>query len=679
MKSKKLFKTVAAVMLGLCSASMADSVIGFNVSGEWETPHIAGELVDGFTGWTDSGANASGSTILEGSGGAVNCEFSSANLWWAGPEDTSEEQLYRIYLDDGGDGASITLSGLSSWLASEGLGLYEIRVYQNTDNGIIFTPIDIIENGTVIDTVQASDIWGFDNSTTLQAKVDTSLLAADTITIKPQTRNLEAGIRSTISGIKITGLSEYIAYSPSPFEGETATTDQTMEWQQVPQAAGSDAYYEVYFGKSRFEYSQDPNDEPNTVDPDYYLANLVKTTTPEASDFFYTPAVELENSTTYYWRVDAVVPGNPATVYEGREWSFVTAPPSAVVTVEPKGKTVKAGTASVDLTLTALNTTSYQWYKDGIALVDDPADEHYSGETSATLTLYDVELEDEGYYYCICDNSLEQPTTSKTAQVMVQRMIGWWKLDNDLTDSVNEVVAEVESHDGSATSAGFDVNGKDGAAYICTGEIDNIVTITESVDYFNCYAQGYTVSVWAKFPGVDVWGAMVSKQEDDHGKGFIISHTGAGQADQTLREVYNDVIGGPAIDNDQWHSIVATYDPETHVGKLYVDGLFVNQSYNNKSAQGSTSDLIFGAELVDGSVPFIGLLDDVRMWNYPLDANAAALLYTDFNPGVEICVERPQFDLTGPEDASDCKVDIYDFAAMAQQWLECNVAPTCIQ
>jgi hypothetical protein len=77
----------------------------------------------------------------------------------------------------------------------------------------------------------------------------------------------------------------------------------------------------------------------------------------------------------------------------------------------------------------------------------------------------------------------------------------------------------------------------------------------------------------------------------------------------------------------------------------------------------------------------VGLIDDVRIWSYPLDAVQAARLYTDLTPGSEVCAAEAGFsvfDITGPAGAPDCRVDLFDVAAMAEQWLGCKLVPTCI-
>ncbi|MBN2844163.1 MAG: immunoglobulin domain-containing protein [Sedimentisphaerales bacterium] len=680
LKRKRLF-LLSALSLALLTSgqALADTVIGLNISGAWATPHLAGETADGFSNWTDSqpidspNGNNGSNIILNGSNNFVAVSYSSDNLWWAGPEDTSEEQLYRIYLDDGGNGPEINITGLNSWLASEGLGSYQITVYQNTDNGTIFTPIDIKEGSTIIDTFQGTDL---DTTGSLHGKANSMYLTADSITIKPQPRNLSAGVRASISGIKITGISKYIAIKPSPAINSQTTIDQEISWELAPAAVGEGITYNVYFGNANTEFSTDPNAEPNTPNPGYYVINLVKTTSSDPADFFYAPPA-LENSTRYYWRVDALVPGNPVA-FAGPEWTFVTAPPSALIVNDPKGKTVAAGTEQVQFTVGAINASTYQWYKDGIVLDDDSTDTLYSGETSATLTIYDVQLNDEGFYYCMADNELLQPAQTKEAQLLTKRLIGWWKFDNSLDDSVNEEVAAAPGHNGTAIEAAYSTSGIDGSAYSFDGTLNKLVAIPNSEKYFNCYTQGYTISTWVKMSDKTAWGAFVSKQSQDKLTGFTVAHREGGQAAHTIRELFNDILVNNTIDNEQWHQVVATYDANSKTGSLFVDGILITTATDPKTGLGNNAMMIFGAETPEADVPYIGLLDDVRMWSYALDKTEIALLYSDFNPGVELCIEPITYDISGPAGTRDCKVDLYDLAAIASQWLDCNIVPTCI-
>ena len=65
-----------------------------------------------------------------------------------------------------------------------------------------------------------------------------------------------------------------------------------------------------------------------------------------------------------------------------------------------------------------------------------------------------------------------------------------------------------------------------------------------------------------------------------------------------------------------------------------------------------------------------GLIDDVRIFGYPLDPVSMALMYTDMKPREKVCLECPSNDYI-----KDCKVDILDFVEIISAWLECNRIP----
>lgn len=150
---------IALASLALLTAgAQAASVIGLNITDGWGTPMLGGETADGSSNWTDSRAAddwtdpSTGTVTLAGS--SVTATWSSSNTWAGGNEGTSEQQLYRVYLDDGdggnslvaddGIGVSVTISGLGAWLTSEGKVSYQIRLYTSTDmDNATFQSVDI--------------------------------------------------------------------------------------------------------------------------------------------------------------------------------------------------------------------------------------------------------------------------------------------------------------------------------------------------------------------------------------------------------------------------------------------------------------------------------------------------------------------------------------------------------
>lgn len=238
----------AVLTLVLVSAATASGTIGLNITDGWPTPMLAGKTADGFSNWTDSMANYGGggpnpqlgSITLAGS--AVTAQWYSANTWAGGKEDTSEQQLYRVYLDDGdggsslvatdGIGVSVTISGLSAWMAANGGTSYQIRCYASTDtDNATFRPVLVrsgapnaadgdnqLLNLAVLDTVVVPTLgpgdfppntnpdptWGIWQSRGYGDSVST--LSDDVITLTIASR--DGTTRGTLAGFKITAVPE---------------------------------------------------------------------------------------------------------------------------------------------------------------------------------------------------------------------------------------------------------------------------------------------------------------------------------------------------------------------------------------------------------------------------------------------------------------------------------------
>lgn len=379
----------------------------------------------------------------------------------------------------------------------------------------------------------------------------------------------------------------------------------------------------------------------------------------------YDPAL-LAYNTTYYWRVDLYEPntaGSGFLFHQGPVWSFTTVPPDPIVTLNPVSQTVDAG-APVTLTAAGENIQSYQWYRQGTLL---------NGQDAATLQIPALGIADEGVYHCVLSNSVGS-VQSAAAVVVSKRLAGWWKLDGNLTDSVAAAVPGAPVHHGAVADPNFVVAGKNGGAYEFFGDGRTIV-IDDSADYFNFFPRGLTVSAWIKTTQTG-WGGFVGKLEGS-ASGFYLTHNG------TLSAGGMRGVGQVQYDTqvyDVWQLVTMTWDAASQTMSHYVNGKLQSQTVYAAVPPVGSLPLYFGAESLDGTAfPYVGLLDDVRLWSYPLDLLAVAHLYTDLTPGDEVCLENPVFDVSGPQGLPDCRVSVYDLAVFAAQWLDCNIVPTCIE
>ena len=697
MKTKNLIRiTLLAVLAFTCGSAIAADIISLNFSENsnnqiFDGGQLIGPLQTDSANWNitdvrDSGTLAAGtkSNLIDdwGINIGVSVTWESSVVYWNHDGTADDEHKMSVgYIDDGGDGINIVF---------ENIPYARYRVY-----GLIATDQNQGAAGATPPNsfparnfqVNGQWVFGGDESTTARAygtitnnydahgeywteivpgevvgNYWTFETSGSTLTIQGLTRNGEQ--RGTLTAVIIEQASPYVAVNPIPAPGgELVAIDTILSWEQAEAVSEMGITYDVYLGT-----------EPNTIG----YPTPVKVTTDDPADFFYDPE-GLLNDTTYYWRVDAVEPNDPSpVVHTGIEWWFTTTPAKALIQTHPAGVTVPAGGEAV-FSVTAINAESYQWYKDGLALSDSGT---VSGATTATLTVSNVQLADEGFYHCEVDNALETPDASNTAQLLTARQVGWWKLDGDLTDSIGQLYPGAPAFDGATDDPNF-VEGIDSQALALYGQPEDVVVMTDSAEFYNFYPRGYSVSAWIKTTQTSPWGAYVAKQAPSPNRGFILTHNNVGQAVHTLRQSFNDLGSNYNIDDDVWHLVLGTYDAATGQGSVYVNGVLRNQATNTNVPQPSPADLIFGAELPDGSVPYIGLLDDVRIWSYPLDAVDAAELYVNFKEDEKICVTYPEFDIAGPdgvgEEFRDCRVDIYDLMAFVETWLECGIVPLCIE
>jgi hypothetical protein len=216
---------VILTLVALGQAAVADTTIGLNFCDRYTDPHVSDGVADGFAGWTDSRAigdttNAAvQSTPLALGTSGVTATWTASNSWAGGAQGNNEQGLYRVYLDDGGSGVRVTISGLSAWLAANGNSSYRIRCYSSSDNAATFSPISIRDGATatspVLHTMTPATLGDGNFPTVVTPPVYPSAargyvdspdtLTADTITLTIPPRS-SSSVRGTLAAFKITGV-----------------------------------------------------------------------------------------------------------------------------------------------------------------------------------------------------------------------------------------------------------------------------------------------------------------------------------------------------------------------------------------------------------------------------------------------------------------------------------------
>lgn len=126
---------VTAVGMALGSIAHGATVVGLNFArdgGGTTTGDAAGVLQANWKDVFDSDGFGGAQNIALNGATGVTASWTGQNSWWAGSNGTAEQRIYACYLDDWGS-PTVTLSGMSTWLAAEGMTAYEITVFTSTD------------------------------------------------------------------------------------------------------------------------------------------------------------------------------------------------------------------------------------------------------------------------------------------------------------------------------------------------------------------------------------------------------------------------------------------------------------------------------------------------------------------------------------------------------------------
>ncbi len=132
----------------------------------------------------------------------------------------------------------------------------------------------------------------------------------------------------------------------------------------------------------------------------------------------------------------------------------------------------------------------------------------------------------------------------------------------------------------------------------------------------------FTVSAWVNF-GSTAFRGIVSKEANSSPYSYGLRQRGNSTIWFSESGGGNDVQSNTLYVQNAWYMITASYDGA--VVRLYINGL-LDHSGNMSFTDGSTNPLIIGGAPVDAD--FLGLLDNVRLYNRVLSAAEIAALYT---------------------------------------------------
>lgn len=676
MKMKSICLSVAALAILVMGSGpvWASGIISLNFSENSSNQIFAGNQLIGpvktnSSNWNMSdnpttGTLATGTknNLIDDSGVAtgVNASWKSSVVYYNHDGTGNDEQKLSVgYLDDGetspGAGLSVIFTNIP-YSRYRVYGLFATDQNQGNTPPTVFSRNYTVNGtwvysgdastyavcyGTITNNMAANGAWWTQSVVGAVAgnywMIETS---GSTLTISGLPRSGDA--RGTLSAVIIEASQNLMAHNPDPSDGSTLVPlNKVLSWDaasdpNVPgQADPKITAHQVYLSNG-------------TNDPNLFLVDTIAVTNPQVR-FSYTPATPLMRDNSYLWRVDEVA--GSATI-KGLTWAFSTVSTSPALTSGIPADLMVSPSETATFTVEAMNPytfdatgLTYAWYKVGNATVLSTTD---------TLVIPSAQGTDNGNYFCtVTLTSNGKTADSRTASLVVKQLVGHWPFDGNLNDVVGT------NHGTAVGSPNLTAEGKVGSNSVRTSDGNYLYVPWNPTPSF-------TVSFWVL-------------PESNAGNDYIIGCGNPSGAENFFARMTAATTYDVAFNNGAtrfsyltfpttWNHEVFTYHHTTNTAKWYFNGALVG-TVSGLTLNQPIDPFIYVGNRKNGQRRYTGKIDDLILYNYPLDALEVGKLLAQ-STGSTYCLQSIPNDLNG-----DCRVDFGDFALLASNWLECNLAP----
>jgi Concanavalin A-like lectin/glucanases superfamily len=229
------------------------------------------------------------------------------------------------------------------------------------------------------------------------------------------------------------------------------------------------------------------------------------------------------------------------------------------------------------------------------------------------------------------DQSIELRLTSSGLQAYYPLDTNTGIVAYDATINNNNAVVSSASWATGKVSQGLSFNG-----------IDNYVTIPNNSAFNQSGVNPLTVSAWVKSSGSSYSGLVDNKSGSGNNAGLSLYLEADGKASFTIANgsLRGTVTSTNSINDGNWHHVLGTRDSSGL--RLYVDGVETradNATWGSWNI--STSQNIFLGGSGASTDLLAGSLDEIRLYNYSMNAVEVQNIYTANNAGVAEAITIP--------------------------------------
>ena len=311
-------------------------------------------------------------------------------------------------------------------------------------------------------------------------------------------------------------------------------------------------------------------------------------------------------------------------------------PPGAApsITTQPTSQTVLAGaTAAFTATATGSPPLNYQWHFNGT---------NVAGATGTALTLSNVQFVQAGSYSVrvtnafgsvISSNALLTVTLPPPCATPPSGLVGWWRGEGAASDFAGTNNGVLEGGVAFAT-------GEVGQAFKFNGtNADARVPASASLNVG--LADGFTIEAWINPADITQGHEIVEWNNGTFGVTFLVADpagAGPGSLYISVKDTsYNDHIfstPGGLLFSNIWQHVAATYVRSNGNTVLYINGVARAQANLGVFTPRTIGDLYIGVRPSEGvSGRFVGLMDEVSLYNRTLSASEIQAIYSASSAG----------------------------------------------